>query len=183
MHICTQQQAPSLLNQVTIVKSLKNNDDMLIDNPVADNTGFNAHLDALPTNMTALLYDNNLELSMWYWWRVTLPIYTTIQSKLRHRLHPFLSSSPHHSHTANVSLQSVLPIIIINMSSNSIPLQSISRWSLDSNDSDAHVNLRNQLHSQHPQCKIYIYYIYSIYLIHTYMPYSHHVTLSDMSQL
>ena len=27
----------------------------------------------------------------------------------------------------------------------------MSRWSLDSDDYDAHVNLRNQLHSQHPQ--------------------------------
>ena len=88
----------------------------------------------------------------WVWqWRVTLLIYTTIQSKLRQHLHPFLSSSPHHSQTANISLQSVLPITIINMSSNSIPLQSMSRWSLDSEDYDAHVNLRNQLHSQHPQ--------------------------------
>ena len=84
-------------------------------------------------------------------WQVTLPIYTTIQFKLQWHLHPFLSSSPHHSQTANVSSQSVLPITIINMSSNSIPLQSMSRWSLDSNDYDAHVNLRNQLHSQHPQ--------------------------------
>ena len=80
------------------------------------------------------------------WW-VTLPIYTTIQSKLRQCLYPFSSSLPHHSQTANVSLQSVLPITIINMSSNSIPLQSMSRWSLDSDDYDAHVNLWNQLHS------------------------------------
>ena len=50
-----------------------------------------------------------------------------------------------------MSSQLVLPIIIINMLSNSIPLQSMSRWSLDSDDYDAHVNLRNQLHSQHPQ--------------------------------
>ena len=27
----------------------------------------------------------------------------------------------------------------------------MSRWSLDSDDYDAHVNLQNQLHSQHPQ--------------------------------
>ena len=32
-------------------------------------------------------------------------------------------------------------------------------------------------------CKIYIYYILSRYLIHAYMPYSHRVTLSDVSQL
>ena len=62
-----------------------------------------------------------------------------------------VSSSPHHSQTANISLQSVLPIIIINMLSNSIPLQLMSRWSLDSDNYDAHVNLQNQLHSQHPQ--------------------------------
>ena len=80
-----------------------------------------------------------------------MPIYTTIQFKLRQRLHPFLSSSPHHSQTANISSQSVLPIIIIDMSSNSIPLQSMSRWSLDSNNYDADVNLQNQLHSRHPQ--------------------------------
>ena len=84
------------------------------------------------------------------WW-VTLLIYTTIQSKLQWHLPPFLSSSPHHSQTANVSLQSVLPIIIINTSSNSIPLQLLSRWLLDSDDYDAHVDLWNQLHSQHPQ--------------------------------
>ena len=42
------------------------------------------------------------------------------------------------------------PITIINRSSNSISLQSMSRWSLDSDNYDAHVNLRNQLHSQHP---------------------------------
>ena len=80
-----------------------------------------------------------------------MPIYTTIQSKLQRHLHPFLSSLPHHNQTANVSSQSVLPIIIINMLSNSIPLQLMSRWSLDSDDYDAHVNLRNQSHSQHPQ--------------------------------
>ena len=95
--------------------------------------------------------DGALWLVQDYQWWVTLPIYTTIQSKLWWRLHPFLSSSPHHSQTANVSSQSVLPIIIINMLSNSIPLQSMSRWSLHSDDYDAHVNLRNQLHSQHPQ--------------------------------
>ena len=44
-----------------------------------------------------------------------------------------------------------LPITIINMTSNSIPLQSMSGWSLDSEDYDAHVNLWNQLHSQYPQ--------------------------------
>ena len=27
----------------------------------------------------------------------------------------------------------------------------MSRWSLDSDDYDVHVNLQNQLHSQHPQ--------------------------------
>ena len=69
------------------------------------------------------------------WW-VTLPIYTTIQSNFRWCLYPFLSSLPHHSQMANVSSQSVLPIIIINMSSNSIPLQLMSRWSLDSDDYD-----------------------------------------------
>ena len=37
------------------------------------------------------------------------------------------------------------------MSSNSIPLQSMSRWSLDSDDYHAHVDIQNQLHSQHPQ--------------------------------
>ena len=42
------------------------------------------------------------------WW-VTLPIYTTIQSKLEWHLPPFLSSSPHHSQTANISSQSVSP--------------------------------------------------------------------------
>ena len=45
------------------------------------------------------------------------------------------------------------PIIIINMSSNSIPLQSMSTWSLDSGDYHAHVNLCDQLYSQHPQCE------------------------------
>ena len=83
-------------------------------------------------------------------WQVTLPIYNTIQSKLQWHLHPFLSSSSHHSQTANVSSQSVLPIITINMLSNSIPLQLMSRWSLDSDDYHAHVNIQNQLHSQHP---------------------------------
>ena len=37
------------------------------------------------------------------------------------------------------------------MSSDSIPLQSMSKWSLDSNDYHAHVNLQDQLHSQHTQ--------------------------------
>ena len=97
-------------------------------------------------------YDMTCMFSFWfgfnmYWW-VTLLIYTTIQSKLWQHLHPFLSSLPHHSQTVNISSQSVLPIIIINMSSNSIPLQSISRWPLDSDDYDAHVNIwANYIHS------------------------------------
>ena len=49
------------------------------------------------------------QLLLMYRWRVTLPIYTTIQSKLQWHLHPFLSSLPHHSQTANISSQSVLP--------------------------------------------------------------------------
>ena len=85
------------------------------------------------------------------WWWVTLLIYTIILSKLQQHLYPFLYSSPHHSQTANISSQSVFPITILNMSSNSIPLQSMSRWSLDSDNYDAHVNIQNQLHSQHPQ--------------------------------
>ena len=100
------------------------------------------------------------------WW-VTLLIYTTIQSKLQWCLHPFLSSSPHHSQTANVSLQSVLPIIIINMLSNSISLQSMSRWSLDLDDYDTNVNLQNQLHPQHPQLPCKRLHLYSRWLLVT----------------
>ena len=64
-------------------------------------------------------------------------------------IHSF--SPTHYSQTANISSQSVLPITIINMSSNSIPFQSMSKWLLDSEDYCAHVNLHDQLHSQHPQ--------------------------------
>ena len=43
--------------------SYKNNDDMLVDNPVADNARSSVHPDALPTNTTGLSYDDNLEFS------------------------------------------------------------------------------------------------------------------------
>ena len=59
--------------------------------------------------MTMHLMDGTLPSLMKDCWQVTLPIYTTIQSKLQQHLHPFLSSLPHHSQTANVSLQSVPP--------------------------------------------------------------------------
>ena len=48
-------------------------------------------------------------MGMYSCWQVTLPIYTIIQSKLWWHPPPFLSSSPHHSQTANISSQSVLP--------------------------------------------------------------------------
>ena len=59
-------QVPSLLNWVTAEKSLENNDDMLINDPAVNNTGSNAHPDALPINMMALSYDDELKLSKWY---------------------------------------------------------------------------------------------------------------------
>ena len=57
------EQIPSFLQQVTENKSLDQNDDMVIDEPVPAIAGPSTCPDTEPDNMAALSYDNKLELS------------------------------------------------------------------------------------------------------------------------
>ena len=57
------EKVPSLLQQVSENKSLNQNDDMVIDEPVPDGAGPSMHPDIELDNTTTLPYDDELELS------------------------------------------------------------------------------------------------------------------------
>ena len=57
------EQVPSLFQRVTENKSLKQNDDMVINEPEHVVAGSSTHLDTIPGNMAVLLYEDELELS------------------------------------------------------------------------------------------------------------------------
>ena len=58
------EQVPSLLQWVTENKSLDQNNEMIIDDPVPDIAGQSTHLDIVPNTTAVLPYDDELELSV-----------------------------------------------------------------------------------------------------------------------
>ena len=57
------EQVPSLLQQVTENKSLKQNNDMVIDEPEHAVAGSSMHPVSIPDNMAVLPYEDELDLS------------------------------------------------------------------------------------------------------------------------